>query len=258
MAIRKCLTTGFASPAEVLSQFHLFMANMQKTSAALLSLLLLSGVTGVFVAAPFYTLYSLDKALDGSPEDLEKHVDFPKLRENMERQLEEYVLAKWQRSGTEQDIEQLVASQLLKALVRGAVERYITPEGLIQLAGRKGDDSLALVTDEILEQLSLRQGRLYELGEKLRIPERLRLRGLSKIRELQNRLIGEEAPLEAPLTPPAGQGEPLDRSQVSFNFISPEQFTATIPVGDSGEISLLLYRYGILKWKLADIALPSP
>lgn len=230
---------------------------MKKTSAAFILLLLLSATAGAFIAAPFYTLYSLDKALDSSrPEALEKHVDFPRLQENMKRRLEEYVLVKWNQKMEREGIEQLAATQLLKVVIGRAVERYITPEGLIQLANSKGDDPLALVTDDILKQLSPRQERLYELGAKLRIPRELRLQGLSKLRELRDRFASKEEP--APPAAPGGQSEKSAPSQVSFNFNSTSDFAAAVPVGDSTELNLLLYRYNFLKWRLSDIILPLP
>ena len=192
---------------------------------------------------------------------MEKHVDFPKLQENMRQRLEEYVLVKWNQNMEREGIEQLAATQLLDVLIGRAVERYITPEGLIQLANSKGDNSkgdnpLALVTDEILQQLSPRQESLYELGEKLRIPRELRLQGLSKLRELRDRFASKEEP--APPAAPGGQSEKPAPSQVSFDFKSTSDFVAAVPVGDSTELNLLLYRYNFLKWRLSDIILPLP
>ena len=233
----------------------LIALNMKKIPLLPMLFLLLLGIAGVFFGAPFFTLYSIDKALDGSPERLEKHVDFPRLRENLERRLEVYVLEKWNRNAAQRQVETLVAGRVSKIVIERAVERYITPEGLIELAGKKDSSPLAFLTDEVLGQLSQRQGRLHAWAEKLGIPEDLRMRSLDQLRALQERFLGKEEP---PPAPAARSKEPFDPAQVKFDFEFPDRVAAVIPAGSGDTLTLLLYRYNLVQWRLADIILPLP
>jgi len=203
-------------------------------------LLLFAVLAGGFYATPYISVMRMRAAIEKRDTDaIAKYVDFPALRENLKEQIYNAALADTAVSGEE------AASNLFGAgLAEGAIDMFITPEGLEAILCGK---MLAPGEEAMTPQEQSSTQRLFEMGEQS-----------AEMRAIMNRYKAkpsvEEKKAQQPDTAMKSAMENI-QSRQGWKGIS--TFAVFIRnKTDNAEFTLLFHRTWLL-WKLTSVKLPE-
>ena len=106
----------------------------------------------IYVASPYYALYSLNKAIQsGDRAALENSVDFPRLRESLKHELSAAVAASADKKEvSDNPFAAGLVMLLAPKIVEAAVDAFVTPAGISQLI-QKGKPNIEEVKKEKAE-----------------------------------------------------------------------------------------------------------
>ncbi len=185
--------------------------------------IILIAVAAWFAAGPFITLKAIEKDLDNqNAQGLEENVDFPLLRENVKKQIDER-MQRTSKNNMESNPFMAMTMMFVSQFAQGTVDMLVTPEAIARLMRGKQPDQPAN---------KLAGGFL----------------GFFPVPKIQQ-------PEKAEKQTTSQSDEEEELSETSYSYNSLDQFTMTVTNKMEQQTRFILSRIG-LDWKLTNIILP--
>ena len=106
------------------------LVNRNKIIMAAAALLLLTGVAWYF-GSPAYAMIQLrDAAVEGNKEDLEKRIDFPKVRESLKSELRAKMAAEMAKPENQDAGFGTLGAMVGMAMIDSMIEGFVTPDAI--------------------------------------------------------------------------------------------------------------------------------
>jgi len=97
-------------------------------------------VAGVYLYAPIKTLYDIKEGLESkNAEEIAKHIDFEKLRENIKRRFVENMKQQNIDKNSSKKLAQVATAKQKENLIDGMLQIYLTKDGLQELLDISAD-----------------------------------------------------------------------------------------------------------------------